>query len=331
MRKLPKMLYFWYMRKSIYVVVLLAAFSLTQCGPNLQEVEIKTVLEHDGAWHDIMLKADGSGYAVGGDTWRRGDVARTNDYGDNWTVQTITDKGMYGLDISGDNKVAVGIDGQIMVCDEQDEWKKWRTPFWEILLDLKVHPTASYAIAVGGQRFKKGVIKSVRTTDFSVLHFDTLDKGLETVIHLEGDRWLAAGFGVVLHTQNGGADWDISYPDEAHFTSLHQGEDGTIWMGSQYGGLWRSNDNGRSWLKLHSVQTAFSARQFRDITQDEEGVLWLGGDRGTLAYSINAGADLNYLKISDEYDIRAISVVAQHIFMATQSGEIISVRYPEGL
>jgi len=314
-----------------YFLVCLTAVLLTQCGPEVLDVELRRVLEHDGSWHDISLMADGVGYAIGGDTWQRGDLAMTNDFGESWTVQSITDKGMYGLDISGTEKLAVGIDGQILSSGNGGDWRKWRTPFWNILLDLDVHPTAKYAVAVGGQRFKKGVIKTFRTNDFSVIHFDTLDKGLATVIHLGDDLWIAAGFGVVLRTENGGADWDINYPKEAYFTCLYVGDGDFVWMGSQYGGLWRSDDEGKTWSEMRKAQTAFSSISFRDITQDDQGVLWLAGDRGTLAYSTNDGEDLNYLKIPEAYDIRALSIVERHIILATRSGEILSVTYPEEL
>lgn len=319
------------MDKLLYVGVMLLALALVQCGPDLAEVEVRRVLEHEGAWHDISVEADGTGYAVGGDAWERGDVARTSDYGESWVVQTITNKGMYGLDVAGNLKLAVGIDGQIMYCTGQETWSKRRTPYWRVLLDLDCHPSAAYAIAVGGQRFKNGVLQTMRTTDFAVSHYDTIENGLETVAHVSGDRWLAAGFGVLMHTEDGGANWTTSYPAEAYFTSLCMEDAQAGWLASQYGGLWRTSDGGERWKELQKPKTTFSSGGFRDLDLDEEGVLWLAGDRGTLAYSIDAGKTLQYLDIPDHYDIRALAAAKRHVFLATRSGEILCVPYPEEL
>ena len=314
-----------------YFLVCLTAVMLAQCGPELLDVEVRRVLDHEGAWHDIALKPDGTGYAVGGDAWQRGDVAETLDYGESWTVKEVTDKAIYGLDDQGTQKVAAGIDGQLLKCNGGNNWSKLRTPFWNILLDVACHPTADYGIAVGGQRFKNGVLQTVRTTDFEVLHFDTLENGLETVVHVAVDRWLAAGFGVLMRTEDGGANWTASYPADAYFTSLCMEDDQRGWLASQYGGLWRTSDGGESWKELQKPKTTFSSSGFRDLCLDEAGVLWLAGDRGTLAYSTDAGKTLQYLDIPEDADIRALSVAERHILLATRSGEILSVSYPEEL
>jgi photosystem II stability/assembly factor-like uncharacterized protein len=314
-----------------YFFLCLTAVLLAQCGPELLEVEVRRVLEHDGAWHDISVEADGTGYAVGGDTWERGNVARTSDYGESWVVQTITNKGMYGLDVTGNLKLAVGIDGQIMYCTGQETWSKRRTPYWRVLFDLDCHPAADYAIAVGGQRFKNGVLQTMRTTDFAVLHYDTIENGLETVAHVTGDRWLAAGFGVLMSSDDGGEQWSASYPADAYFTSLCMENEQRGWLASQYGGLWHTSDGGKSWHERQRPKTTFSSGGFRDLCLDEEGVLWLAGDQGTLAYSIDAGKTLQYLDVPDHYDIRALSVAERHILLATRSGEILTVSYPEEL
>lgn len=325
------MLYFYRMDRLIYVGVLLAALALMQCGPDLLEVEVRRVLEHEGAWHDIWLGPDGTGYAVGGDAWERGDVAQTDDFGASWTVQTVTNKAIYGLDISGNRKMTVGIDGQFLQCRGDDIWDKIRLPYWNILLDLDCHPTSDYAVAVGGQRFKHGTLQTVRTTDFAVLNFDTLENGLETVVHVAGDRWLAAGFGVLMSSDDGGAQWTASYPADAYFTSLYMENADRGWLASQYGGLWRTSDGGRSWNELRAPKTTFSSGGFRDITLDEEGVLWLAGDRGTLAYSTDAGESLQFVQLSKDVDIRALTVSERHILLAVRTGKILSVTYPEEL
>ncbi len=314
-----------------YFLVCLTAVMLAQCGPDLLDVEVRRVLEHEGAWHDILLEADGTGYAVGGDTWERGDVAQTDDFGASWTVQTVTNKAIHGLDISGVRKITVGIDGQLMQCEGDNSWGKIRLPFWRILLDVAIHPRSDYAVAVGGKRFKNGVLQTVRMTDFAVLHYDTIENGLETVVHVEGDRWLAAGFGVVMSSDDGGAQWTASYPADAYFTSLYMENADRGWLASQFGGLWRTSDGGYHWSELRAPKTTLSSVGFRDMTLDEEGVLWLAGDQGTLAYSTDAGESLQFMKLPKDADIRALAVVARHILLATRSGEILSISYPEEL
>jgi len=314
-----------------YFFLCLTAVLLAQCGPDLLEVEVRSVLEHDGAWHDIVLNSDGTAYAVGGDTWERGDIAHSDDFGASWTVQTVTNKAIHGLDISGARMVTVGIDGQFMRYQGDNNWDLIRLQFWRILLDLASHPTADYAVAVGGKRFKNGVLQTIRLTDFAVLHYDTIENGLETVVHVEDDRWLAAGFGVLMSSDDGGAHWSASYPAEAYFTSLYMENAQRGWLASQYGGLWRTNDGGHSWKELRAPKTSFSSLGFRDMTLDAEGVLWLAGDQGTLAYSTDKGKTLQRLDIPDHYDIRALSVAERHVLLATRTGEILSVTYPEEL
>ncbi len=301
------------------------------CEPAGETVVPEVLLEHDGSWHDLQWLDNGEILAVGGDSWYRGDVARSGDLGVSWRVDSVTDKALYGLAVRGAERIAAGIDGQLMQEQNGGGWSKKRLPYWRILLDVKIHSEEDYLVAVGGKRFKNGVIQVMTLPDFEVVFYDTLENGLEAVHQVSDDRWVAAGYGRVLTSEDGGLSWDEQVPAEAYFTALYFETSGRGWMASQYGGLWRSEDGGRHWTELRAPRTTFSSREFRALTRDEEGVLWLAGDQGTLAYSRNEGKDLHFLMIKGEPDIRALAVKDQYIFLATRSGELLRLPYPEGL
>lgn len=301
------------------------------CEPSGETVEPEVVLEHDGAWHDLYWTDNDEIIAVGGQSWYRGDVAWSDDGGASWRVDSVTSKAMYGVAVRGSDRIAVGIDGQLMQGENGIEWRKWRVPYWRVLLDVGLHPEEDYFIAVGGKRFKNGVIQVVSLPDFKVVLYDTLENGLEAVHHVAGDRWVAAGYGRVLTSEDGGLHWQQQIPAQAYFTTLYFESSGKGWMASQYGGLWRSDNGGQQWIELRAPKTTFSTRGFRDLTRDEEGVLWLAGDQGTLAYSKNEGKDLHFLMIKGEPDIRALVVKNNQILLATRSGELLRLPYPEDL
>lgn len=112
--------------------------------------------------------------------------------------------------------------------------------------------------------------------------------------------WAVGAFGVLLYTSNGGSFWDdwsykVSNPDELHFNGVTADAEGTLYLASEWGYVFRSVNGGQSW---EGVETGYDGSYFGILVNPGTGSVFAYGLRGTIYRSRDQG--LNWEALSSQ-------------------------------
>lgn len=103
--------------------------------------------------------------------------------------------------------------------------------------------------------------------------------------------WASGGYGVLLHTSNGGrnwADWShkVDNPDELHLNGVTGGPDGALYLASEWGTVFISGNGGESWVP---AETGYDGSFFGLIANPASGTAFAYGLLGTVYRSVDRG------------------------------------------
>jgi len=135
----------------------------------------------------------------------------------------------------------------------------------------------------------------------------------------EQQGWASGAYGTLLHTSNGGRQWQdwshkVGDPDLLHFNGVVGGPDGTLYLASEWGTIFRSSTGGESW---EAVASGYEGSFFGLLLSPTTGSLFAYGLRGTVYRSRDTGLNWSPLK----------SAVGDSLFgaHAAGNGELIFV------
>lgn len=302
--------------------------SVASCLPT-ESLDVENEFEWQGpeAWTDIHFIDDLRGIAVGGDEWFSGYRAFTLDGGNQWALRQMGDKELQSIAAHEEQWVAVGIDGHLYHGTNarlEDTATFVRQRFWEYLRDVVILKNGSSAIAVGGTGLNQGFVQQIRLEDWSSPSFDSLDVVLEAVAESPGGTIIAAGFGKMLLSDDGGSTWREEIFRSAHLTDILFLPKGEGIICSRNGKVWKRNTGATEWnaLNLPSIGNNY---YFNRMSSDGEEI-WICGDRGTLVFSKNGGEEWSRVPMDKNEDLLGISLTSTHVWISTRSGKIISLR-----
>jgi len=103
--------------------------------------------------------------------------------------------------------------------------------------------------------------------------------------------WAAGAYGSLLHTQNGGRQWNdyahkVGNADELHLNGVVGAPDGTLYLASEWGTVFRSSTNGESWEPL---ETGYDGSFFGMLVNPVTGSVFAYGLLGTVYRSTDQG------------------------------------------
>lgn len=103
--------------------------------------------------------------------------------------------------------------------------------------------------------------------------------------------WASGAYGTLLHTSNGGRQWDdwshkVDNPDELHLNGVAGAPDGSAYLASEWGIVFRTS-NGESWEPL---ETGYEGSFFGMEVNPASGTVFAYGLRGTVYRSTDGGA-----------------------------------------
>ena len=179
----------------------------------------------------------------------------------------------------------------------------------------------------------------------------------------ENQGWAAGAYGTLLHTSNGGRHWDdwshkVDNPDELHLNGVVGGPEGTLYLASEWGTVFRSTSAGENWEPLETgyegsffgvLSNPVSGSVFaygllgtiyRSYDQGEnweeapamarasllgglatpDGALYFVGQGGTVTYSSDDGESFTPLVQSSRAGVHGIALMADGRFMVTGDG-----------
>lgn len=215
-----------------------------------------------GLPHDAIYSIDRSGnslWAIGG----HGLVLRSDDDGGEWErIASPGDFAALGMAIHKSQPVIVGQAGKAFkLSDDGENWEPLDAGTDERLLDIATLSDGSQ-MAVGS--FGAIVKRSAGSDSFKKVSVDwdaIVEDGFEPHLYdvmqtKAGTLLIAAEFGMVLRSRNGGKTWSVQNTNDSSVFALHQGANGLLVGVGQAGYIISSKDDGVSWQAAKSGTNA---------------------------------------------------------------------------
>mgnify|MGYP000380351138 CR=1 FL=1 len=177
---------------------------------------------------------------------------------------------------TGENYVAVGERGHILLSADGQSWKQVNVPTRNML--TTVYFTDGNNGWAGGHDSSIVHTKDGGKT-WSLQNWDPeLEKPVLDVFFLDSERGFAIGaYGLLLRTFDAGQTWeqhdDPITEDELHFSALARLGDGTLLMAGEAGSLARSFDEGETW---EAMDSPYEGSFFDVVPRGEKGAVVLG-------------------------------------------------------
>jgi photosystem II stability/assembly factor-like uncharacterized protein len=107
----------------------------------------------------------------------------------------------------------------------------------------------------------------------------------------EEQGWASGAYGTLLYTANGGRHWDdwshkVDNPDELHLNGVAGGADGSVYLASEWGYVFRSDSGGENW---QPVETGYEGSFFGMLTNPATHSVFAYGLLGTIYRSTDGG------------------------------------------
>ena len=206
-----------------------------------------------GLPHDAIYSLDRSGgslWAVGG----HGLILRSDDDGGDWErIASPGDFAALGMAIHDGRPVLVGQAGKaFQLSSDGGNWEPLDSGTEERLLNIATLSDSSQ-LAVGA--FGTIVRRSAGSESFERISVDwdaIVEDGFEPHLYdvmqtKAGTILVAAEFGMVLRSLNGGLTWSVQNTNDSSVFALHQGASGRLVGVGQAGYIISSQDDGVSW------------------------------------------------------------------------------------
>ena len=211
-----------------------------------------------GLPHDAIYSIDRSGsslWAIGG----HGLVLRSDNDGGEWErIASPGDFAALGMAIHKGQPVIVGQAGKAFKLSADGEnWASLDSGTEERLLDIATLSDGSQMAvgafgtivkrSTGSESFKRVAV------DWDAIVEDGFEPHLYDVMQTKaGTLLIAAEFGMVLRSRNGGKTWSVQNTNDSSVFALHQGANGRLVGVGQAGYIISSKDDGVSWQAAKS-------------------------------------------------------------------------------
>lgn len=103
--------------------------------------------------------------------------------------------------------------------------------------------------------------------------------------------WASGAYGTLLHTSNSGRHWDdwshkVDNPDELHLNGVVAAPDGSLYLASEWGNVFRSLSGGENW---EAMETGYEGSFFGVLVNPASGSIFAYGLLGTVYRSSDQG------------------------------------------
>lgn len=302
-----------------FLVVLL--FSCRKDTIQLPFVELHT--NTNFTLNDVHFVHPDTGYIVGGDTWYNGVVLTTYDAGQNWQLDSLTDKELFALHFDESNKAhSVGIAGHIFTKDQdQTEWE-----FISRDYDLMFRGVAQLnqrTIITSGIAFQFGQIRTYNA-EYELIAIDSFEQEMSDVYFSTPTTAHAVGYGVVAISTDAGLTWERQSMTGDFFRKIYFPSPMVGYaIGSVGGTIIKTTDGGFHWDKIRDgSKQSKKDIPFRSLyfVDDQKG--YLVGDRGTFWRTLNGGNDWEVIDNFPTEDLLDVFVVSGKGYVVGTNGKM---------
>lgn len=252
----------------------------------------------------IRLFDDNQILAVGGKTWERSVALVSYDAGLEWQNIPLEGRGLYALAADRSGTIySCGLDKRIFTFTPRIH-QQYLFGDYIAFKSLDVYDS-SHIILAGGESIGTGYLYKASLPAGTMEEIFSLNREMNVVHCIDSLEWLAAGFGLVIRTEDGGTNWDTLEIRGEHFLDLCTIQDSVMFLCGIGGSIYRSSDRGKHWITLRDATKIFvSAKPFRcicfknvneGIVAGEQGIVWLTKDSGSHWISLEGLPCVDYL------------------------------------
>lgn len=258
-------------------------------------------------------------YATGGDVWMKSDLAKSSN-GKEWIVDSLTNKSIFDLYSDDQFLYGVGNDGYIFSGDPKLELT--RTKHWGLLRSFT--SSGENFIAAGGKDFNKGWIYRVNS-DLQIDTTHQYDHEILTTLCNKSGRCVAAGYGIILTSDDASISWQRSTENGDYYNSIALNSEDRFYIVGYEGTIIYSDNGGSNWEKIKNGHSPLkSNKPFRSIKfNGDKGVIV--GDNGLVWHSPDGGEHWEDMSIDTGLDLFDFVFFGGKIFCASENGQIISL------
>lgn len=302
------------------IVVLFAA--LSSCR---KEVAVKTIPVETNttlALHDVYFVNDSLGYLCGGERWSMGVVLRTFDGGKTWsTPDSVFPVAAYAMQFfdAAQGYVAGNNSWWGYTNDTARTFNTGTSDYRPIHDIAFLDPLTG--VKVGGEDPYVGGYTAYTTDGGSNWKVDSVGNNLTTVVHTGNGKLIAAGYGVVLVSENNGQTFnpiavsgdfyqDISFPTaQVGFIAGFQGQ------------VLKTTDGGKSFTPVRKANLPFAKREyFYAIRFWDENIGYIAGADGVMYRTLNGGRSWQKTEAPCHFTIRKIWLFNAYAGLAIGDG-----------
>ncbi|MEM9821423.1 MAG: hypothetical protein AAF985_10140 [Bacteroidota bacterium] len=307
-------------------VCLFSLLFLCSCGPE----EIDLVWTEQSSGVDTRLNAvfftdENRGYAVGGKDFALGVLLETNDAGQSWQVDSLTDKEINALDFSLEGRGHnAGIKGLLRSDAEVRSWWLQGLALNQSLPtmnDLSFYSNHK-GVIVGGAAFQDGFILLLGA-DYSVVAIDSFENEISTVTFSDENTVHALGYGIVLRSTDGGLTWERNEVKSDFYRSVHFPSANVGYAVGYVGTILKTTDAGVSWEKLRNGDKIFVGdKPFRSVFFSSEEQGYIVGDNGLFWTTSDGGEQWKEVRSFPDVDLHDVFVINGRGYIVGAEGRI---------
>ncbi|UVO16578.1 YCF48-related protein [Stutzerimonas stutzeri] len=228
-------------------------------------------------------------WAVG----QNGALLESTDDGQSWQRAEVPGRdNLQGIASSPDGRVVVvGNQGRAWIRQADGSWREQR-----LLGEDSVAKLLDVSF-IDGHFWAVGEIGSLLRADADLSQWQALSIDEDVTLNsiragANGDLWIAAEFGRLLHSVDHGESWQVQELSSESLRAVHFNGDTGVAVGNR-GGVYLSENGGQNWREL----PPFTEEHLYDVTFHEQ--RWIAtGDRGALYQSRNAVPDQGWQRWS---------------------------------
>lgn len=243
---------------------------------------------------------------AGGKTWYESTIVKSSDKGIHWKQLPIDGRGIYSIcKDKTENIYGCGLDKKIYLVKDQAASYNLFGDY--IFFRSMAAWSSKNMFMCGGEAFRIGYIYKVSLEDNNLTKVFEIERELNVIHVFDSLKWLAAGFGIVLSTNNGGMSWDTVDVSGDHFTDICFIQDSIGYLCGIGGSIFKTRNYGKSWTILRDASSAFISNEpfhcicFKDenngFVAGESGIVWKTEDGGKNWNQINELPCVNYYDI----------------------------------
>ncbi len=304
---------------SIYFFIIHFAFLYASCNSEHPYIHEKIIsLPTNDILTSIFTDDVENKVIIGGNVWHYG--LQIISSGSKIKIDTFSDKLLFDI-FQDKNKTlyTTGVDGYLYSKSVgQINWQFHRLKDWDILHHITAKDDGRLMLS-GGKSYSRGYIyhidKNLKTD--TVMHFP---HEISAVQHISGQKFLQAGYGILMYSENNGFSWkDLGI--QGDFFSAIAFRDSLYGLVTGFNGsLLKTSDGGRTFIWLQKPNGGTRQRSYRMIKY-LGGSHWLiGGNYGRIFLSNDHGESWQTYQLKRNTDIYDATVHQDSVWLVGTEG-----------